>query len=476
MAQADASKSQLPEAYRQFDRDLRIVRSKAGYALALILMPAGITLDHFVYPELLGIILKARLLCDLALLVFFALCFSKWRHKIAWILDKPCVLLPTISISWMIYASEGAMSPYYAGLNLMVIGGCLLIPYTAKEAALMCALILIFYATACLIFKHHPPSTAMSHVGGISTKQSLYNNIYFIALTSIICVTCCHYFSGRRFEDFRLRHELDVNNRELGLTLTRLKATEVQLVQSEKMNALGKLSAGLLHEVNNPLNFTFMALEAAQADAADETMKDTLNDIHQGMSRIRSVIADLRGFAYPTQLSGAESFSLDDVMATAQRLTAHELNDVTVNKDGIKGFVARGSKDQIVHVLMNLLVNSAQATKSKATGRPAKIDVTCEVKGKLLAVTVRDNGVGVKPEHLAKLCEPFFTTKAKGQGTGLGLSICQTIIENHGGKISVASEEGQWTAVTFELPSAESETSSFSGGPEGQAEILATAA
>src|SRR5947209_3733466 len=171
--------SRLVEDYRQFDRDLRIVRAKAGYMLALVLMPSGITLDHFVYPELGAIILKARLLCDLALLFCFALCFSRWRYKFADLLDKPCVLLPTLSISWMIWASEGAMSPYYAGLNLMVIGGCLLIPYTAKEAALVCASILIFYATACLLFKFHPASMALRTTLPAQAGQTLYNNLYF---------------------------------------------------------------------------------------------------------------------------------------------------------------------------------------------------------------------------------------------------------------------------------------------------------
>jgi hypothetical protein len=213
--------SRLPDAYREFDRDLRIVRAKAGYALALLLMPAGISLDHFVSPKLQWPILKVRLLCDLALLICLLLCYSPWRKKLAWLLDKPCVLLPTLAISWMVWASQGAMSPYYAGLNLMVIGGCLLIPYTAKEAALVCASILIFYAGACFFYKTWPPLVVEYPSTKLLTNQNLYNNLYFLALTSIICITCCHYAAGRRFTDFRLRHELDDNNRELGLTLTR---------------------------------------------------------------------------------------------------------------------------------------------------------------------------------------------------------------------------------------------------------------
>lgn len=425
-------------------------------------MPAGIALDYIIYPRLGGQMLQARLWCELGLLICWFLSRTDVRHRVPWALDKPCILLPALSICWMIYLSEGAMSPYYAGINLIVVACCLMIPYTAMEAAAVCLTITIFYAIACLAYRLAPPSCAIhgltTTAGGTSVGRLLFNNLYFVTLSSVMGVTASYYAAARRFEDFRLRHELDDNNRELASTLKRLKETEVQLVQSEKMNALGKLSAGLLHEVNNPLNFTFMALEAAQADAADNpTMTETLGDIHQGMARIRSVIADLRAFAYPTALSGAEAFTLDEVMATAQRLTAHELNGVTVEREGIKDFVARGSKDQIVHVLMNLLINAAHATKDKPTGRSPRMDVTCERRGDLLAVTVRDNGCGVKEEHMGRLFEPFFTTKAKGKGTGLGLSICLTIIENHGGRMSVNSVEGQWTAVTFEVPAAKQE-------------------
>jgi len=446
----------LPEAYREFDRDLRILRAKAGYVLALVLMPAGVTLDYFVYPNLLWKIMQVRLLCDVALLACFLFSFSRHAARFSKALDKPCVLLPTLSICWMIYLSEGALSPYYAGLNLMVIGGCLLIPYTTRESAGVCASILLLYASACMLFRVSPPHSAIHQSPTlVMAGQFLYNNVYFLALTSIICVTASYYMGARRYEDFRLRHELDGNNRELATTIQRLKATEVQLVQSEKMNALGKLSAGLLHEVNNPLNYTFMALEAAQQDAAENpAMKETLDDIQQGMTRIRSVISDLRSFAYPTKLESLEAFTLDDAFATALRLTAHEIMNVNVERVGLD-MKARGSKTQIVHVFMNLLVNAGHALQKKVAGRTPNITIATSRKDGKVVVSVKDNGTGVKKADLPRLFEPFFTTKRIGEGTGLGLSICQTIISNHGGNMGVNSEEGQWTEVTFELPAAE---------------------
>jgi two-component system sensor histidine kinase PhcS len=286
----------------------------------------------------------------------------------------------------------------------------------------------------------------------LNTVKTLINNFYFIGMTAAIALTSCHYSSVRRFAEFRLRHELDENNIELAATLKKLQATEVQLVQSEKMNALGKLSAGLLHEINNPLNFTFMALQVAEQDAeGNSSMKETLADIHHGMTRIREVISDLRGFAYPSQLTDTEEFSLEEAMITAKRLIASELGNITIDDTAVRGCKALGTKTQIVHVFMNLLINSVQAMKNKQLGRVPQIVVSCSAADERLKVSVRDNGTGIKASDLSRIFEPFFTTKGPGEGTGLGLSICHTIIQNHGGTISASSEEGQWTEVTFDL-------------------------
>jgi signal transduction histidine kinase len=252
-----------------------------------------------------------------------------------------------------------------------------------------------------------------------------------------------------------LEEQVRQRNRELEATLKKLQATEVQLVQSEKMNALGKLSAGLLHEINNPLNFTFMALQLAEEQgSAVPELAETLKDINEGMTRIKDVITDLRAFAYPSKLSAIEPFSLDDALTSAARLAAQELGDVTLTREGTRQF-ALGSKTQIVHVLMNLLVNAAQATASTKEHRPPEIRVAAHPQDDRLVIGVRDNGQGVDPKNLSRLMEPFFTTKDVGQGMGLGLSICHTIVTNHGGAITVASEQGVWTEVTFDLPLAE---------------------
>ena len=164
------------------------------------------------------------------------------------------------------------------------------------------------------------------------------NNIYFLSGTAVIAVAgvplrlVC---AGSR--NFALRFELDVNNRELASTLTKLQETEVQLVQSEKMNALGKLSAGLLHEINNPLNFTFMALQVAQQEAAEnESMTETLKDIGEGMEPDQDGDCRPPGVCVSVATRWTRrSFRIDEALTSALRLTAHELDWITIDREGV---------------------------------------------------------------------------------------------------------------------------------------------
>jgi two-component system sensor histidine kinase PhcS len=444
--------NELKGAFLEFDRGLRVRQATLAYALGLLLIPTGLMLDYFVYPSLLWPNLKIRLICDAMLLPCFAMLFSKWGQKHARITDKGCTIIPMFAVCWMIYTSEGALSPYYAGLNFTLVGACLVLPYTFKEGAWFTVFVMMTYAAACLMHTRYRPAGSVDRAM-VDVSGSLAANMYFLLGNGMICATACHYRFLRRFEDFRLRHELAVNNKELETTLKKLQETEVQLVQSEKMNALGKLSAGLLHEINNPLNFTFMALQMAEQEAGENAdLKDTLKDIGQGMTRIRGVISDLRTFAYPTRANDREEFKLDEALTSAVRLTTHELGEIPVKNDGLDIGKVIGGKTQIIHVFMNLLVNSAQALKSIKGQREAKIMVSCKVLGERVEVTMEDNGTGVKKDNIPRLFDPFFTTKDVGQGMGLGLSICHTIVKNHGGQIGIESEEGQWTKVKFDLP------------------------
>ncbi|MFW6119041.1 MAG: ATP-binding protein [Planctomycetota bacterium] len=252
----------------------------------------------------------------------------------------------------------------------------------------------------------------------------------------------------------RLEADLRQQNRELEETLQKLKETEAQLIQSEKMSALGNLSAGILHEVNNPLKYALTAVQLARqsADETDEMLIESLADIEEGMVRIRDIVSDLRTFAYPAESEETQPFDLSEAVDAALRLTARELDGHQVETDLPEPCLISGAESQITHVLINLLTNSAHALASADGTRQPRIRVRAETDEERVRVTVWDNGCGIAPEDLPDVLDPFFTTREVGEGMGLGLSICHTIVRNHGGQLRVESEPGEWTEVSFDLP------------------------
>ncbi|MBN1849483.1 MAG: response regulator [Deltaproteobacteria bacterium] len=265
----------------------------------------------------------------------------------------------------------------------------------------------------------------------------------------------------------RLEQDLRKQNMELEDTLSQLKDTEAQLVQSEKMGALGTLAAGLLHEINNPLNFTLTALHVAmnQINHADNEIKETLEDIDMGMTRIRDIVSDLRSFTRSPGENERQPFMLSEAYQTALNLVSHEIKDFRINTSIYPDYRVVGSRTQVTHVFMNLLVNSAKALKKILQARDPEIRVTVLSQNNKVLIKVWDNGSGISAWDLPRVFDPFFTTQDVGQGTGLGLSICHTIIKNHNGRITIQSQEGEWTEVCFDLPLFQKEKDA--SGPTG---------
>jgi len=163
-------------------------------------------------------------------------------------------------------------------------------------------------------------------------------------------------------------------------------------------------------------------------------------------------VLDLRSFAYPEREANRERFDLPKAIEVSLRLAGHELKDCDVEQSVTPGLKVYGAQNQIVQVLINLLTNAAKATAKVTDGRSRKIIVSaCDRNGRA-HIKVRDNGIGIGPEALKNVFDPFYTTGEPGQGMGLGLSICHTIVKNHGSDIHIESDEGHWTEVTFDLP------------------------
>ncbi len=265
--------------------------------------------------------------------------------------------------------------------------------------------------------------------------------------------------------DSRLyQKELVVQKQQLENALEQIKETESLLVQNEKLASLGRLSAGLIHEINNPLNYARQGLHiigrSTQSLPEDERadFADTLKDVEDGVNRVIQIISDLRGFTRnASQLNHA--FDLKSMVDTGMRFFSH------VWKDGIKrevdipsGLEVRGDSNQFVQILINLIQNAldAMGTKEYPAEESACLSLSAHTRGDKVIFTIKDNGPGIPQEIRDKIFDPFFTTKDVGQGMGLGLSICNRIIADHGGRIEVRSQPGLFTEFILELPSSDS--------------------
>lgn len=260
----------------------------------------------------------------------------------------------------------------------------------------------------------------------------------------------------------RLEREIQLRSEELERTLKELQETQAQLVHSEKMASVGYLVAGVAHEINNPISFAKgslnnlkRCLEETKGRLEDaEAVKDmekAVSIIRTGLERTEQIVSDLKTFARKDE-TYFKPHDLHEGLDATLNLLTHSLGDrITIHKEYREIGPVEVVAGQIHQVFMNLLLNSIQAI-------PDRGDIwirTEKVKshsGEQVMISVKDNGVGIKAEHLSKIFDPFFTTKEVGKGIGLGLSISYKIIENHGGRIEVKSEEGRGTEVILHLP------------------------
>lgn len=283
----------------------------------------------------------------------------------------------------------------------------------------------------------------------------------------------------------QLQRQLARQNQVLESTLNQLKETETQLISVEKMAALGRLSAGLLHEVGNPLNFLKTCLHILKSRVPElpekqrSTFTEVLTDIEDGLTRVQGIVGDLRTFAHPDPAQ-RDGVSVENLINVSLRFLRQELKEDVVQLDLnlTPEHAIFANRNQMIQVLLNLLQNAIYAVKKKQypPGVTPTIRIESGTRNGADYILVRDNGPGIRPEHMDKLFEPFFTTKEVGEGVGLGLSICYRIIQQHGGRISVDSRVGEYCQFTIELPRREAASRPEAAPPRAESSPLLVAA
>jgi signal transduction histidine kinase len=296
-----------------------------------------------------------------------------------------------------------------------------------------------------------------------------------LVLTLILAVVAYRGFSHKR----KANHLLQEQKQKVETTLSELRATQSQLIQSEKMASLGELTAGIAHEIQNPLNFVnnFSEVNTELIDEAGQEIdkgniadvKIILGDIKENEQKInhhgKRADAIVKGMLQHSRSGSGqkEPVNLNGIVEECLRLSyqAFRAKDKSFQAELKTNFSVAMDKislvqQDIVRVLVNLFNNAFYAVNEKSRqnipGYEPTVSVSTKKTDNKVVLTVMDNGNGIPQKILDKIFQPFFTTKPTGQGTGLGLSLSYDIVKAHGGAIKVDTKENEGSEFIIELP------------------------
>ena len=457
------NEAEFQKAYAEQTRRNYITRATLGTFVSIPLNLFCSFMDYKMYPEHARDFLMIRVAS-----VFLSLLGWSWlktaygrehpRWSVTWYLS------PLLIILWMIYDVNDGYSFYYAGLNIILLGMGLLTPWAYVQNLVVSVFVVVMYLLISLVLR--TPTT--------DSYGYIMNNVTFLILTGVLVVSGSVANARLRLREFRLRWDLDISrnqvqeknvtldhqNKELADTIQKLTEAESQLVQSEKMASLGRMSAGIIHEINNPLNFATTGLFTLRKKAKhvapeqQEEYNDILKDVEEGVSRVKNIVSDLRMFTHPNT-DNLDQVDVNEVVTSALRFLSNEMKDkVVIEQKLADGQVVHANKNKLIHVFVNLFQNSLDALKSKPfnNGERPTIWIESVESGDKVALLVRDNGPGITSEHMDKIFDPFYTTKDVGEGMGLGLSICYRIMQEAKGRITVRTEPGKLCEFRLEFP------------------------
>jgi two-component system NtrC family sensor kinase len=239
---------------------------------------------------------------------------------------------------------------------------------------------------------------------------------------------------------------------EIEKNVETLKNTQAQLIQSEKLSAVGEFVAGVAHELNNPLATVMGFSEMLKDNDADTKNRRYLDMIYKSAHRCQKIVQSLLSFARRHQHE-RKPMSVNGMVEAVLEMLNYQLRtsniEVVTQLDPTQPVVLADGH-QIQQVLLNVINNARQAIEGHKSG--GQIKIFTETSGEQVHIIIRDNGPGISADNLLRIFDPFFTTKQVGQGTGLGLSLCFGIIKEHAGNITPSSRPGEGATFTIELP------------------------
>ncbi len=264
--------------------------------------------------------------------------------------------------------------------------------------------------------------------------------------SQVACVASATLDRLRLFDSLQMRAD------ELSRALWRNQQINLQLLQTERLAAVGQLAAGAAHEINNPLAIISARTQLLENRETDEKKRRDLRQISEQIERISSILLSLMGFARPN----APQVTKVDINGLLQKVIGlvesifqtHRIPIVQNLASELPVILA--DANQLEQVFLNLVINAQHAMENG--GGVLTVTSSFLPDGKRISVSVKDTGCGIPPENLSRIFDPFFSTKSEGKGTGLGLSTAYGIVTNHYGEIKVVSEPGRGTEMIVILP------------------------
>jgi len=254
---------------------------------------------------------------------------------------------------------------------------------------------------------------------------------------------------------------LDADGKPAGVIIsvrdvTTEKKLERQIIQSERLAAMGQMIGGFAHELNNPLTSILGMAELIQDGTVSEGARKQVTILHQQARRAAEIVQNLQYFARPPA-PGRSQVNLNELVQRMLQLQTYPLRKSNITVDFLPEPTipaVEADPNQLMQVFLNLLLNAEQAIRETREKGTIRVRLGRGLPGNPDSVWVvfQDDGPGIAPENLAHIFDPFFTTKRPGRGTGLGLSICKTVMREHGGNIEAASAPGGGAVFTITLP------------------------